>query len=251
MSKLSRAFPFILVSKAAAAVAVLGLTATGASAALVSNWTAWAVGTGTSSESGGTVSMTAGTNASPVWTSGQSGNKAYYSTDALNGERVDVLNSLHYNCVTYCGNNGIGPGGPYVNIYVVDPNNAANKAILLVIPGGPDTQGDFHFSLDLFRVNESVGTANWLAANGTDVAWTAVKDLYIGNGTYAGQVAPIAGFSGPGADDGFALAWGNRGGDPVYQPVSINGITLDVPEPASLALVGLALLGLTALRRRA
>ncbi len=48
-----------------------------------------------------------------------------------------------------------------------------------------------------------------------------------------------------------ALAWGNRGGDPVYQPVSINGITLDVPEPASLALVGLALLGLTALRRRA
>ena len=227
------------------------LVATAAGAGVVSNYTAWSVG-GNTTDSGGQVTFTAGASASPVWQSGQSGNKAYYSTDAANGLRVGQLNSLTYNCVSGCSNTGL-PGGPYANIFVVDPLNSANKAILLVLPTSSGNTGNLDFSQETYTIFEGTGT--FTALNNTTVGFNVVNDLLIANGPYTGTVEPVGGWAAyagtGGTDDGFALVWGNRSGAASYaNPVTIDAIALNIPEPGSLALVSVALAGLVTLRRR-
>jgi hypothetical protein len=223
--------------RVALAVAAAALSMSSHAALVTTGWTAWGVGdNATATTSAGSVTFQGQTGCTASWTGGATGCKSYYSTDALNGMSVSVLNSLSYT----------GPvNGPYSNIFVT---NGSGFAVLLVL--GP-AQNNYSFATSTFQVFES--DMGGIFANGAILNWDDVDNLTIAAGAQAltAGVAPTGGWTGAGANDGFALVWGNRGGNAGYaQPVTISDVELDVPEPGSLALAGLALLGAVGSTRR-
>lgn len=227
--------------KCMAAGALAMILATTASAGPV--WTGWSVG-GSTTDVAGTVTFVAGNDGIDKWAAAgvQPGAKSFYSTDSFNGLTVSALKSLSYS----------GPAnGPYSNIFVT---NGVGHAVLLVLPTGVgQAQNNFVFADSTYQVFES--DLGGIFGDGSILSFDQVDDLWIGAGaaslTSASSVAPIGGWMGAGADDGFALVWGNRGGLAAYDtPVTISALAIDVPEPGSAALVACALLVASTARRR-
>lgn len=217
--------------------------------AFAAPWTPWAVGTGSTTVVAGNITFTAGTSPAPVWTSGQQGNKAFYSTDAFNGMKISSLIELSYTLLNPPDPTGLS--APYLNVVATDGTDFVHLLLdAMPIPFG---QQKHDFSTASYQANEgSGGLAGW---NGTWKSYADVKDLTIAGGYSANPAAmtPIGGWTGLGADDGVVLAWGNRGGAANYaNPVTITNVQVrSVPDSAStFALLSVGLLVLAAWRRR-
>jgi hypothetical protein len=247
--KLSRKANFGRLAAIAAFVCVAILTTSAFADGI--GWTNWAVGSGsTVINSDASITFTAGVNTAPVWTTGQSGNKAFYSTDDFNGMKVGDLIELSYTLV-----NPVDPTGldaPYLNIAVTDGVGGFSYLLLdgASSPGGQTRQV---FNAAKYRGNEGSGAlAPW---NNVWKSFDDVKNLTIAAGFAANATgaSPIGGWTGVGADDGIILAWGNRGGDPMYNhSVTISGVGIQaVPAPTGIVgLLGLAAMGLVACGKR-
>jgi hypothetical protein len=193
----------------------------------------------------------------PLWTSGQSGNKAFYSTGDYNGMKVGQLNELSYTMVAPTPIDTLK--GPYLNVYVQYGSNGRSILSLDASPavlGDLDGQAYHNFSTAHYRFNETVGAMLGYVAGLTPDAngWYSfndVKDLVIAPGVYLGMVAPTAGWpAGYGPGDGVSLGWGNRSASDYLNPVTIRDVNVSsVPVPATLFLLAPGLAGLAAIRR--
>jgi hypothetical protein len=222
-------------------------------------WDAWAVGTGSTTVSGPNVTFHAGSSANPVWTTGQQGNKAFYSTAAFNGQTVGNLVSLNYTLVSPADPTGLS--APYLNIYITDGTEYA--MLLLDAMPVPLGQQEHVFSTAHYRVNEATGgalaTMMNTIGNSSSFLWSFddVKNFTIAAGVYTGMVAPNGGWPAvAGTADGISLGWGNRGGAANYDnDVTITDLSI-VPEPTTmlagaLLLLPVAFRGFRMLRKQA
>jgi hypothetical protein len=238
------------------------------------SWTPWAVGnTGSTVVNGdGSVTFKAGDDGPALWSTGQTRSKAFYSTDAFNGQTVGSLLEMSYTLVaTTPADAGDGLSGPYLNIAV--KNGTGGHAILLLdaMPS-PLGQQKHVFSTAQFNFNEQdANMAAYITSLGapdsihdgknwydySDVAGLIIAGGFAESAAVLPAVAPTSGWaswSATGSDDGVILAVGNRGSTPITE-ATINGLTV-VPEPTTmiagaLLLLPIALGGLRKVRKQA
>ncbi|TDP74460.1 PEP-CTERM sorting domain-containing protein [Roseateles toxinivorans] len=210
----------------------------------------------------------------------KSGDKAGLGSNDINGRTLGSLQSV---AITRIDDRslftpGSGPNmGPYLNFWITD--GAGNYAVVANEPTNPDMQGLYNNGWDLSAADLANTTAKiyensdktWLPAATRDTNGDLINDAWAFSDLFSYEIKPpsIAELLDPGwlgkgtglprelgTNIAYGVNWvfgdtqGNyvTGTGPGYrvQDAAVSA----VPEPATLGLVGLALLGVCATRRR-
>lgn len=201
----------------------------------------------------------------------RSGQKVGYGTNAFDGMQLNSFNTVNWDQV------GNPPGAvPYLNFWVTDGTNYA-----VIARGGAYKGTDFQ-TLGGWLVYENSVGFDWLLGAGLDEVLTGNPgnlhrlEIDTGTGTIDATLADFADdivlFQGPGVGAlgvGTGAPQGGFGFNVIYGDTQANyvggfdieNLTIraggedfaagnDIPEPASLALFGLGLIGVGAMRRK-
>lgn len=198
------------------------------------------------------------------------GEKAALGSNDINGQKLGSIANLHIDRYDTKAPAGSGPAvAPYLNLWITD---GTNFAVVANEPSNPAFQPLYSngYDLDFSELSGKVAkifensNKSWLPNNGVGLTFADLASFTIAPPSAAQLTTGWAGLgAGPGGgaprELGTNVAYGVNwvfgdtlsnyvSGDPGY--IVANASVTAVPEPGTLALLGGALLGLGAVRRR-
>jgi hypothetical protein len=194
------------------------------------------------------------------------GDKAALGSNDINGQKLGSIANLHIDRYDTKTPAGSGPAvAPYLNFWITD---GTNFAVVGNEPSNPAFQSLYSngYDLDFSELSDKVAkiyentSLSWLPNNGVGLTFADLADFVIAPPSVAQLTTGWAGLgTGAPRELGTNVAYGVNwvfgdtlsnyvSGDPGY--IVANASVTAVPEPGTLALLGGALLGLGAVRRR-
>ncbi len=229
-----------------------------ASAAIT--WNAWSVHGGeyAISQDGSSMTFAAQPLSDYNWYLGdveyaaKKGMKTFGTTGYFDGSQVSALTKMQFNYTID------SLTSPTINILVYD--NAGKHAILgITALNAPDVSTNIGGGLRSYTYNfggwaDTVSVRLYentgLLGGAATATWGQIKNLYIGQGGYAGEQAPEGGWAAWSSNytDGIALIWGDTAASTPRDthPITVSNLVLNdtltanfVPEPATMAILAL------------